>query len=347
MSAFASPTHLGQDPAAEARTEMDRKVKPLGALGLLEDWAVQLAHLQGTSRPRGDPARLLVFAADHGVVDEGISAYPGEVTAAMVRTFATGGAALTVLGQASGIPVEVVDVGVASPDRPPPGVLDRRVRAGTSNLAEEPAMTEEETNAAIEVGRERARAAASLGVRALGLGEMGIGNTTSAAALVAAVTGTPAAQIVGRGTGVDDTGLARKQRVVERALRRHAAAFEPGDILRCMGGLELAAIAGVCLEARALGLAIMIDGFPATAAALIATRLAPEVREALFFSHRSAVLGHAVALGALAGRPLLDAGLRLGEASGAALALPILARAADLLRDMATFESAEVPGREP
>jgi nicotinate-nucleotide--dimethylbenzimidazole phosphoribosyltransferase len=350
----------------DARYALDHKTKPPGSLGRLEWLAVRLAVLQQTLQPDVERARISIFAADHGVAEEGVSAYPSRVTAQMTRTFVRGGAAICVLAAAGGIDVEVIDVGVdAAPDTLP-GIVPAKVRCGSRNFLHEPAMTPEELEAALEAGRAAARRAAYAGARALGLGEMGIGNTTAAAAVLSALTGASAELTVGRGTGIDDRGLVRKREVVERGLIRHAAAMrgggtdhpDPRQTLACLGGLDLAAIAGAALEAPKHGLAVVADGFISTVAILAAASIATADRlhplgPALFIAHRSAELGHGLALEALANaaashgepldtRPLLELNLRLGEGTGAALAIPILRAAARVLRDMATFEEAGV-----
>jgi nicotinate-nucleotide--dimethylbenzimidazole phosphoribosyltransferase len=330
-----------------AQAAMDCKVKPPGSLGRLESLAVRLAVLQETLEPRMERGRILVFAADHGVTAEGVSAYPREVTAQMVRTFASGGAAVTVLARNLGLEVEVVDAGVDAELPPLPGVVTNKVRRGSRNFLQEPAMSPNELEAALEAGRAAARRAADAGADAVGLGEMGIGNTTSAAALLSALTGAPPAETVGRGTGVDDRGLAHKRAVVEAALRLHAPHLShPRSALAALGGLEIAALAGAALEAARLRRAVLVDGFISTAAVLAAVRLDPEIRPALFYSHRSAEAGHGLALAALEASPLLEFGMRLGEGTGSALAFPILKAAAAVLREMATFSTAGVSDRE-
>lgn len=326
-----------------ARRAMDEKTKPLGALGMLEDVAVQLAALQRTTRPEVERGRIVVFAADHGVAAEGVSAYPQRVTGEMVRNFARGGAAVNVLARAAGLDVEFVDVGVAADVGDVAGIVHDGIRRGTRNLAIEPAMTLAETDAALEAGRAAARRAAESGVRVLGLGEMGIGNTTAAAALLSALTGASPELTVGRGTGVDDAGIIRKRQVVDRALALHGPALhDPRAALAAVGGLEIAAIAGAAIEAAAREIAVVADGFISTVGVLAAARLEPSIRPALFFAHRSAERGHGLALEALGGRPLLDLDLRLGEGTGAALAIPLLRAAARVLGEMATFADAGV-----
>lgn len=340
------------DLTAAAWGAMHEKTKPLGSLGYLENVAVQLATLQGTLAPRIDRARVVVFAADHGVVTEGVSAYPAAVTGEMMKNFARGGAAVCVLARAGGLEVEIVDVGVdadiateldAIAADAGTQVVHAKVRRGTRNARHEPAMTDAECEAAMVVGRDAVRRAAAAGVQALGLGEMGIGNTTTAAALLGALASVVPEQAVGRGTGVDDAGLARKREVVTAMLARHAdLATDPRGALAALGGLELAAIAGAVLEAPRHGIAVVADGFISTVAALAAVRIDPTAARALFVAHHSAEHGHAAALTVLGIRPLLALDMRLGEGSGAALALPILRAAAAILREMATFASAGV-----
>jgi len=337
---------MSSEWSERAQEAMDRKVKPPGSLGRLEALAVRLAVLQETVEPEMDRGRILIFAADHGVTAEGVSAYPREVTAQMVRAFASGGAAITVLARTLGLEVEVVDVGVDAELPELPGVVTARVRRGSRNFVHEPAMGGEELEAALEAGRAAARRAAEAGANAVGLGDMGIGNTTAAAALISALTGASPAETVGRGTGVDDRGLAVKRAVVETALRLHASHLShPRSALAAVGGLEIAALAGAAIEAARLRRAVLVDGFISTAAALAAVRLDPEIRPALFYSHRSAEAGHGLALTVLGASPILDLGMRLGEGTGSALAFPILKAAAAILREMATFSQAGVTDR--
>jgi nicotinate-nucleotide--dimethylbenzimidazole phosphoribosyltransferase len=320
---------------------LEGKLKPPGSLGRLEDWAAQLAVLQGTLEPRVERARVLVFAADHGVAAEGVSAYPASVTAGLMRVSALGTTGIGVLGRALGVEVEVVDVGVDDDLGGLDGIVHAKVRRGSRNLAAGPALDGDELAAALAAGREAVRRAAANGVAAVGLGEMGIGNTTAASALLSALTGAPAEETVGRGSGVDDATLAHKRRVVERALALHRDRLDgPRSALAAVGGLELAAIAGAAAEAAGTGLAVVVDGFISTVAVLAAARIEPVIRPALFFAHRSAERGHSIALEALAARPLLDLGLRLGEGTGAAIGLRLLAAAADLLREMAPLAAA-------
>ena len=332
------------------------KTKPLGSLGRLEDVAVRLSVLQQTLEPIIDRTRVCVFAADHGVTDEGVSAYPRAVTAAMLRNFDRGGAAINVIARSSGADVDVIDVGVDFDDDRGRTQRLPRVRRGSRNMVNEAAMSNDDLDAALAIGADAARAAQAEGVQALGLGEMGIGNTTAASALLSALTSHHAADTIGRGTGVDDAGLELKRTAVERALARHATRADGArETLRCVGGLEIAAIAGATLEASQLGIAVVVDGFISTVAVLAALHIAADVSQehaadlagALFFAHRSAERAHSIALDACAAfpncdaRPLLDLGMRLGEGL-VLLALPILRAAAAVMKDMATFASAEI-----
>jgi nicotinate-nucleotide--dimethylbenzimidazole phosphoribosyltransferase len=309
------------------------KTMPAGALAGLADLARTIALAQQTTHPRVESTALLVFAADHGVVAEGVSAYPAEVTAQMVANFAAGGAAVNVFCRANGVALEVIDAGVGRP---------------TGNLAREAAMTRDEACACVEAGAAAARAAiARHGAHALGLGEMGIGNTTSAAALTARLLGLTAADCVGPGTGIDGERLSRKRAVVEAALALHARATDPVDTLAALGGREIAMMAGAIEAAVRERCVVVIDGYVVTAALLVAWRRDPSVLRGCVFAHRSAEPGHGRALAALGARPLLDLGMRLGEGSGAALAMPLLRAAARMLTEMASFEQAGVSRRDP
>jgi nicotinate-nucleotide--dimethylbenzimidazole phosphoribosyltransferase len=327
-----------------AHRAMDQKTKPPGSLGRLEAVAVRLAVLQGTLTPRVASGRIVVFAADHGIASAGVSAYPRQVTAEMVRNFARGGAAINVLARANGLDLEVVDVGVDAELADLRGIVHAKVARGSMSLLEDRAMSPAIMEAALIVGRAAASRAAAAGADMLGLGEMGIGNTTAAAALLSALTGVAPEETTGRGTGVTDDTLRYKRDVVARALRRHAPLTSAEDALAALGGLELAAIAGAALEAAERRMAVVVDGFISTVAVLAAARMAPAIRDALFFAHRSAERGHRVALEALGVEPLLDLDLRLGEGTGAALAMPLLRSAAAILNDMATFAEAGVSG---
>ena len=347
------------DPAvvAQARERQDRLTKPRGALGVLEDVSVRLCGLAGVCpAPLPEPAAVAVFAADHGVHAQGVTPWPQEVTAQMVANFVAGGAAVNALAAQAGARVVVVDVGVASPLPVPagatrpggaPALLDRRVRAGTRDLTAGPALTREEALAALAVGVEVAEGLVAEGHRCLLTGDMGIANTTASAALVAAFTGTAPEAVTGRGTGVDDETWRRKVDVVGRGLAVHADAVaaagdDPVGVLAAFGGLEHAAIAGFVLGGAAARVPVVLDGVIAGAAVLVAQALAPSAVDACVAGHRSAEPGHAVALDALGLRALVDLDLRLGEGTGAVLALPLVQAAARALRDMATFDAAGV-----
>ena len=335
------------DAAAMAEAvALDRRLtKPPGALGRLEALGAQLCGIAGVCPPPlPTPAAVAVFAGDHGVVAEGVTPWPQEVTAQMVANFCAGGAAINVLARQTGARVLVVDVGVASPLEPRPGLALRKVAAGTGDLATGPAMTIAQATAALDVGAEVAAELVADGAAALVTGEMGIGNTTPAAALIAAFTGRPAAEVTGRGTGVDDRTLAVKVGVVERALALHAAAIAAGPIptLAALGGLEIAALAGFVVGGAAARVPVVVDGVIADAALVVAAALAPDVLACCVAGHRSHEPGATAALDHLGLTPLLDLGMRLGEGSGACLALPVVEAAARLLREMATFDSAGV-----
>jgi nicotinate-nucleotide--dimethylbenzimidazole phosphoribosyltransferase len=320
--------------------------KPPGSLGRLEEVANRCAAMRETLAPTARHPRIVIFAADHGVCAEGVSAYPQEVTVQMVANYLRGGAAINALARAGEIELKVVDVGVLAPLPVFDGLIARRAAAGTRNFCQEPAMTEAEMRAAIEAGIELAAQAAAEGCDLLGFGEMGIGNTTSAAAIAAALTGEPVENVVGRGTGVDDEGIARKRRAIERGLALHASRLgSPLGVLQCVGGLEIAAMCGFCLGAAAHRTPVVIDGFIATAAAALAVRICPATVGYLFAAHQSAEPGHARLLAAIGERPLLNLGMRLGEGTGAALAIGIVQAAVAAFTQMATFASAGVSNR--
>ena len=341
----AKPIDLAAgEAAAQRQTQL---TKPPGALGRLEALAIQLAALQGTARPALDRVQIAVFAADHGVVAEGVSAFPQAVTGEMVKNFARGGAAISVLARELGARLEVVDLGTVNDPGPLDGVLRLRLAPSSANFTQGPAMTAEQLNQALAAGQAAVERALAAGAQLFIAGEMGIGNTTAAAALACALIGLSGAVMAGPGTGIDPAGVTRKAAVIDRALARHAECLaEPVEALRCLGGFELAAIAGACIACAQRGLPLLVDGFIATAAALAAVRLQPTVRDWLLFSHASAEPGHARLMQALAAQPLLDLGLRLGEGSGAAVALPLLRLACALHNGMATFAEAGVSGKE-
>ncbi|MFZ1324525.1 MAG: nicotinate-nucleotide--dimethylbenzimidazole phosphoribosyltransferase [Candidatus Contendobacter sp.] len=324
-----------------ARARQAQLTKPSGSLGRLEELGVTLAAMQGTQQPSVDKIWITVFAGDHGVVAEGISAFPQVVTAEMVRNFARGGAAISVLARIWNARLEVINVGTVQPLEELAGVLDARVGPGTANFVQQPAMTSAQRDEALEAGRAAAERAAINGAQIFIGGEMGIGNTSSAAALACALLGLPAAQLAGPGTGLDAVGISRKARVIEQALARPRS-HQPLDVLQQLGGFEIAALVGAYLRCGQLGLPVLVDGFITAAAALVAIRLRPELSVWLFYAHCSAEPGHRCLLEALGAQPLLDLGMRLGEGSGAAVAVPILRAAAALHAGMATFAEAGV-----
>ena len=331
--------------AVTAATEhQDRLTKPRGALGVLESLSVQLAGLAGEDPPpMPEPAAVAIFAGDHGVHAQGVTPWPQEVTGQMVGNFLAGGAIVNALAAQIGAEVLVVDVGVASALPAVAGLLPRRVRAGTADMTVEPAMTRAQALEAIEVGIEVARDLVTAGNRCLLTGDMGIANTTASAALIAAMLGLDPAEVTGRGTGVDDATLDRKVDVVRRALALHTPdPADPLGVLAAVGGLEHAAIVGFLLSAAELRVPVVLDGVIAGSAALVAAAMHPHALVACIAGHRSAEPGHAHALAALGLRPLIDLDLRLGEGSGAVLALPLVQSAARVLRDVATFDSAGV-----
>ena len=332
------------DPVA-VQTHLDALTKPPGSLGRLEALAQQVGCVLGDPPPSLDRAVVFVFAADHGVSARGVSAYPAEVTAQMCANFSGGGAAINVLARTCGAQVRVVDVGVAADVAGLDGIEHRKVRAGTDDLSARPAMTAEEVMAALAVGVEVAGGADAWLV---GVGEMGIANTTAAAAVTACLTGAAAHEVVGRGTGIDDRGLARKREVVKHAVARVVRLEDPRDdaleVLRQVGGLEIAAMTGAMIGAAARGALVLVDGFISSAAALAACRLCTALPPYLVASHRSTEPGHAVVLDTLGLVPLLDFEMRLGEGTGCALAIPVVRAGGALLSDMATFQSAGISG---
>jgi nicotinate-nucleotide--dimethylbenzimidazole phosphoribosyltransferase len=313
--------------AARVQARLDAKTKPRGSLGRLEELAVRVASIVGEERPGRLKAAVVVAAADHGVAVEGVSAYPQEVTRQMVANFERGGAAVSVLARLAGARVVVVDLGVGNP---------------TGNIAVGPALRREETEALIERGRADAVSLHDDGVRIVVPGEMGIGNSTVAAALAACLTGADPAEVCGPGTGLAADGVAHKVDVVRRALAANPGPFDAVGALAALGGRELAYLAGLVLGARAARMVVLLDGFISSTAALAATRIEPEAEASLVAAHRSPEPGHTHVLAALGLEPLLELDLRLGEGSGGALALPLLAAALAILDEMATFEDAGV-----
>jgi nicotinate-nucleotide--dimethylbenzimidazole phosphoribosyltransferase len=348
---------------AAARARQQQLTKPPGSLGRLEELACWFAARLSSPTPQISHSEIFVFAADHGVAARGVSAFPQSVTAQMLGNFANSGAAINVLASLEGCRIEVIDVGVAGNPELPRGVRNERVRPGTRDLFSEAAMTEDELTAALNVGERCAREAVQRGAQLLIAGDMGIANTTAAACLICAFTDALPEQVVGRGTGVDDVGLARKREVVTAALTRARAATGVGasnaagsamdtvttarQLFAHLGGLEIAAMAGLYTEAARKGVPVLLDGYISAAAALAAVRLEPGSLPWMLASHRSAEKGHSVALQALGLDPLVDLGMRLGEGSGAALTLPLIKAALALHRNMATFAQAGIDGSTP
>jgi nicotinate-nucleotide--dimethylbenzimidazole phosphoribosyltransferase len=361
---------VGRTLEADLRRKIDRKTKPPGSLGRLEELALQLGLIQGTPSPRILAPHILVCAGDHGAAKAGVSAYPQDVTWQMVENFLAGGAAINALARTAGVELVVADAGVAHDFGPRPNLVNAKVGAGgTASWLNGPAMSVAQCEAAIANGMAAVSDIAGRGCNAVGFGEMGIGNTASASLLTHCLTGAPLAAVVGRGTGLDDAGLARKHALLEKALqlwpeRPHYSRLpltegeagrgssplrgprEDGEaalaILARFGGFEIAMLTGAMLAAAQARMVLVIDGFIVTAALLVAARLSPVVLDCCVFAHRSGEPGHAIQLAHLGAQPLLDLGLRLGEGTGAALAFPLLAAACAFVNDMASFESAGV-----
>jgi nicotinate-nucleotide--dimethylbenzimidazole phosphoribosyltransferase len=338
----ASISPVDRDAAAQAQSRLDRKTKPRGSLGRLEELACRLAAVYGTAEPALPPRAVVVMAADHGVAEEGVSAYPQEVTGQMVKNFLTGGAAINVLARQHGARVVVADLGTKHPVELPQ-VRDCRLGPGTANFARGPAMSRDTAVRGLEIGIGLAGELSAEGVGLLGAGDMGIANTTASSAITAVLTGRPPARVTGRGTGIDDDRLRLKVDAIERALRvNRPDAADPIDVLAKVGGFEIAGLAGVMLGAAAHRVPVLLDGFITGAAALIAVGLCPAAGDYLIASHRSVEPGHQAILAHLGLRPLLDLDLRLGEGTGAVLAMSLAEAALRILREMATFEAAGV-----
>ncbi len=323
--------------------KIDHKTKPLGSLGRLESLALQLGLILGTESPELRHPQLMVFAADHGLAARGVSAYPSDVTWQMVENFLAGGAAVSVLARQHGVALTVVDCGVRHEFAPRDGLVVRKIAHGTADASNGPAMTAGQCQQAIANGQ---ALVAELPGNAVLLGEMGIGNTSAASLLLARLAGQDIADCTGAGTGLDAAAIARKTAVLREVLQRHAEATAPLDALAAFGGFEIATMVGAVLQAAAQRRVIVVDGFIATAAVLVAQGLQPLVLQRCVFAHRSGERGHALMLAHLGAEPLLDLGLRLGEGSGAALAWPLLQSACTVLREMASFESAGVSQKQ-
>lgn len=350
LEAAAAVQGADQAARAAAAEHQDRLTKPRGSLGELEQIGIRLAGAAGTDPPPVPTAPVVtVFAGDHGVAAAGVTPWPSEVTMQMVGNFLAGGAAINAVARQVGARVVVVDVGVAGPLEPAPGLLIRKVRPGTADISREPAMSREEAAAALQAGLDVARELVTGGADCLLTGDMGIGNTTPSAVLIAHFTGRPAAEVTGRGTGVDDAALVRKVQVVEAALARGADRLEPADHLGWLaevGGLEHAALAGYMVGGAEARVPVIVDGVIAAAALVAAAAFAPSVVDHCVAGHRSSEPGATAALDHLGLRPVLDLGMRLGEGTGACLALPVVQSAARILAEMATFDSAGVTDKD-
>lgn len=326
-----------------ARLRQDSLTKPLGSLGRLEELSIQLAGIKGQPIPRVPKKAVVVMAADHGVVAEGIGLYPQEVTAQMVLNFLNGGAAINVLARLAGARVTVVDMGVTGNLPPHPGLISRKIAPGTRSMARGPAMSREQADQAVKTGIEMVEQEFAQGLDIIATGEMGIGNTTASSAICALMTGQPVEKVTGRGTGITDELLARKVSVIKRAIEiNRPDPADAMDVLAKVGGFEIGGMAGVILGAAAHRIPVAIDGFISGAAALIAVSLCPQVRSYLIAAHVSAEPGHKFMLEYLSLRPLLDLGMRLGEGTGAVLGIMLAEASARLLEEMATFGEAGV-----
>jgi nicotinate-nucleotide--dimethylbenzimidazole phosphoribosyltransferase len=340
-------TAPSKDAELRAWLRLESLTKPPGSLGRLEEIAARIATLRDEVRPGVARKAIVLMAADHGVTDENISPYPREVTAQMVATFAAGGAAINQLARHAGATLTLIDIGVATPIPASEGVIDARIADGTANMARGPAMTREQAARAVRIGIEAARALADDGVDLIGTGEMGIGNTTAAAAVTSVLAGVEPKRVVGPGTGLDEAGVRHKAFIVKRAIELNSPdPTDALDVLAKVGGFEIAGLAGVVIGAAAAGVPVVADGYISGAATLAALRLAPGVAPWVFASHRSAEPGHQVVLEALGLVPVLDLDMRLGEGTGAALAMGIIDAACVMMSGMATFSEAGVTDRE-
>jgi nicotinate-nucleotide--dimethylbenzimidazole phosphoribosyltransferase len=335
----------------DAQRRLDNLTKPMGSLGRLETIAAQAYSIFGGQMPQSLRKAVYVFAADHGVTDEGVSSYPREVTAQMVHNFLNGGAAINVLARLHAAELTVVDVGVDAEFSAAPGFCQMKVRRGSRNMHREPAMTPEELGQALEAGLRLARSAREKEQNIVAIGEMGIGNTTAASAITAVLSDESIGTVTGRGAGLDDVGRIRKMHVIKRSIKRHFGPSDskpdPLEVLRCVGGLEIAAITGFILGAAAERMAVVCDGFISTAAAGIAYALAPQVADYMFAGHCSEEPGHRHLLRFIGIKPILNLGMRLGEGTGAVLSMPVIESACHLYSEMATFSSAGISEASP
>ncbi|WP_078412744.1 nicotinate-nucleotide--dimethylbenzimidazole phosphoribosyltransferase [Priestia abyssalis] len=333
---------LNHQTGEQTARYIDTLTKPPGSLGRLEELAIELAKMTGDAFPKVTRPGVIVFAADHGVTAEGVSAFPQEVTGQMVYNFLNGGAAINVFSRQIDAHLQIVDIGVAS-DIEGEGLISRKVRYGTANFSKEEAISRDEAIQAIEIGYEQGEEMIRKGAKCLILGEMGIGNTTTSSAILAAITGKNVGDLIGRGTGISSEKLLHKQQIIEKALHdRKPDVGDPIDILSKLGGLEIAGMAGAMLAAASHRIPILVDGFICTTAAVLAKMISNAAADYMIVGHKSVEPGHEAAIQWLGKEPLLDLGLRLGEGSGAAVAFPILQSATLMLREMATFESAGI-----
>ncbi len=335
---------LNEGAMAQTQSRLDDLTKPPGSLGILEEIARKIAGITGREQPEIHRKISILMAADHGVVEEGVSAYPSAVTAQMVLNFLRGGAAMNVLSRHVGAELAVMDVGVASDLPDHPMLWKRKVAYGTKNMVKEPAMTTWETLEAIKNGYEMAVHYIKKGTELIGTGEMGIGNTTSSTALLVHFAGIPVYDVVGRGTGVDDERLKLKIKAIEGALKQNKPSYAPLEALACVGGLEIAGLVGVFLACAVKRVPAVVDGFISAAAALVASRMHPQIRDYMLASHLSEEPGHRLMLELIGIKPILHMKMRLGEGTGAALAMNIIEASLKILREMATFSSAGVSG---
>jgi len=341
---FSAESMTAPDPtfATALQHKIDRKTKPLGALGDLETLALKIGLIQQTLTPELSNPQILVFAGDHGAARCGVSAYPQDVTWQMVENFLAGGAGINVFARQNAIGLTVVDAGVAHDFGERPGLLDAKMADGTHNYIETPAMSAETCQAAMEKGAAIVRTLKQQGCNVIGFGEMGIGNTASASLITHCLTGTALNECIGRGTGLDDAGLIKKWTLLEQALRRTGPLTDPLAVLAEFGGFEIVMMCGAMLEAARSKMVLLIDGFIVGAAALAAAQMAPAFTAYCIFCHTSAEPGHRAQLAAMNAAPLLNLRLRLGEGTGAALAYPLVQAAVNFLNEMASFESAGV-----
>ena len=331
---------------AQAQARLDRLTKPIGSLGRLEELAAHYVMITGEMKPKVPRGTVFTFAADHGVTVEGVSAYPSAVTPQMVLNFLRGGAGVNVLARHAGIEVRVVDIGVAFDFEGVPGLIHKKVMPGTKNLMVESAMSHAQAEQALQVGIELATEAGRQGIGLIGTGDMGIGNTTASSAIAAVMTHRPVSQVTGRGTGIDDASHARKIAVIQHALAIHRLdSTNAMDVLAKVGGLEIGGLAGLMLGAAAARIPVVLDGFIAGAAALIAVGLQPRCKDYLIASHRSVERGHQAILDHLGLKPLFDLDLRLGEGTGACLGMSLVFSAIKIFTEMATFDEAGVSER--